>query len=258
MVHAVNPFGFAWTRRVTHENVDLNRNWVDFTQPLPVNGGYEQLHEPLCPTEWTEEVQAATLGQIQQYAARYGMPTLQDAISAGQYGHSHGLFFGGTGPCWSRSKLEEMLKAEAGTAERVIMIDFHSGLGLRGQGELISLLPPHDPGFTRARHVFGASVGNSVSALVSGEFLAWAPALLANAEVTTLALEFGTVDVFQVLHALRADNWLHTHGDPCSREAGPIRAAIRAAFYDEGADWQAMVIGQAHLAIRQALAGLRL
>src|SRR5581483_10193540 len=34
-VHAINPYGFAWLRRVTEENVDLNRNWVDFDRPLP-------------------------------------------------------------------------------------------------------------------------------------------------------------------------------------------------------------------------------
>ena len=34
LVHAINPHGFAWSRRVTQENVDLNRNFlVDFTAP---------------------------------------------------------------------------------------------------------------------------------------------------------------------------------------------------------------------------------
>lgn len=30
LIHAINPYGFSWRRRVTHENVDLNRNWVNF------------------------------------------------------------------------------------------------------------------------------------------------------------------------------------------------------------------------------------
>jgi len=36
-LHALNPYGFSHIRRVTHENVDLNRNFQDFSQPLPVN-----------------------------------------------------------------------------------------------------------------------------------------------------------------------------------------------------------------------------
>lgn len=28
LIHAVNPFGFAWVRRVNEDNVDLNRNFL--------------------------------------------------------------------------------------------------------------------------------------------------------------------------------------------------------------------------------------
>lgn len=34
LVHAINPWGFAWIRRTTAEGVDLNRNFVDFSGPL--------------------------------------------------------------------------------------------------------------------------------------------------------------------------------------------------------------------------------
>ena len=32
-IHALNPFGFAWLRRVNEDNVDLNRNFQDFLSP---------------------------------------------------------------------------------------------------------------------------------------------------------------------------------------------------------------------------------
>ena len=35
LVHALNPYGFAWLRRVNEDNVDLNRNFRDFTEPPP-------------------------------------------------------------------------------------------------------------------------------------------------------------------------------------------------------------------------------
>ena len=40
IIHAINPYGFAWTRRVNEDNVDVNRNWVDFSAPPPANPGY--------------------------------------------------------------------------------------------------------------------------------------------------------------------------------------------------------------------------
>src|SRR5436190_545946 len=39
-VHAINPYGFAWNRRVTEEGNDLNRNYVDHSKPYPINKGY--------------------------------------------------------------------------------------------------------------------------------------------------------------------------------------------------------------------------
>ena len=43
-IHALNPYGFSHVRRVTQENVDLNRNFHDFSAPLPVNEGYRRVH----------------------------------------------------------------------------------------------------------------------------------------------------------------------------------------------------------------------
>ena len=37
LIHAINPSGFAWVRRVTEDNVDLNRNFIDHARPHPVN-----------------------------------------------------------------------------------------------------------------------------------------------------------------------------------------------------------------------------
>jgi hypothetical protein len=35
LIHALNPFGFAWLRRVNEDNIDLNRNFHDFSKSLP-------------------------------------------------------------------------------------------------------------------------------------------------------------------------------------------------------------------------------
>ena len=40
LVHAINPYGFAWTRRVNEDNADLNRNFRDFAMPAPVSPAY--------------------------------------------------------------------------------------------------------------------------------------------------------------------------------------------------------------------------
>src|SRR5688572_13023566 len=50
-VHAINPYGFAWTRRVTEEGNDLNRNYVDHGKPYPVNEGYLEIADFLVPAD---------------------------------------------------------------------------------------------------------------------------------------------------------------------------------------------------------------
>ena len=59
-VHALNPYGFSWLRRTTHENVDLNRNFQDFAKPLPRNAAYDRIAHLIVPAEWppTPEVKA--------------------------------------------------------------------------------------------------------------------------------------------------------------------------------------------------------
>ena len=78
-VHALNPHGFSHVRRVTQENVDLNRNFQDFSKPLPENTAYKEVQQLLLPDQWppNEANQQATM----DYIAKNGMPKLQAAVS---------------------------------------------------------------------------------------------------------------------------------------------------------------------------------
>jgi hypothetical protein len=261
MIHAINPYGFSWLRRVTHENVDLNRNWVDFDAPLPTNPGYDAIADAAVPAEWTPDAQAASAKALGAYIGSHGAAAFQQAISGGQYRHSGGLFFGGAGPSWSRSTQSAIFAEYLGRAAKVAIIDYHTGLGPWGYGERIVTDAPGSAGYERARAWYGSGVtspsgGTSTSAAITGDGLEAAPRLLPRAEVTGMAIEVGTLSLMEVLLALRADAWLHAHGDPLSPEAAPIKAQVRAAFYGDADDWKGMVAGQSLLAVRQAIAGL--
>lgn len=261
LVHAVNPYGFAWLRRVTEDNVDLNRNWIDFSKRRPANQAYDSLHDLFCPAEWTEEVQAATAAALLRFAAEHGSAMLQAAMSAGQFSHADGLFYGGAGPSWSRRTQTAIYQQHLGHAAKVGIIDFHTGLGPWGFGEQIVVEHAASPGFARAQAWYGAAItspssGTSTSADITGDGLSAAPSILPKAQVTGMALEVGTLSLAHVTLALRADAWLHAHGDPTGPSAAPIKAQIRDAFYGDTDDWKGMVAGQSMLVARQALAGL--
>ena len=99
--------------------------------------------------------------------------------------------------------------------------------------------------------------GESVSAELVGDWLARVDDWLAPAEVTAAALEYGTVDTISVLQALRADAWLHAHGEPTGDEAVPVRAAVRAAFADDDPAWIAALWPRFAEVFAAALAGVR-
>lgn len=261
LVHAINPYGFAWLRRVTHENVDLNRNWVDFDAPLPANRRYEELQAAILPDEWTEASRADSKAIFDAFAAEHGFPALQQALTGGQYSHAAGILYGGHAPSWSRRTQSAIFGNYLRQARRIAILDYHTGLGPWGYAEEICTAPRDTPEFHRAARFFGSGVvsvasGDSSSARLSGDGLTAAYTLLPHADVTSIAMEYGTQPIAMVLDALRADAWLHAHGDPASPQGRAIKRQIRDAFYGDADDWKGMVAGQSLLVTRQALAGL--
>jgi hypothetical protein len=262
LVHAINPYGFAWLRRVTHENVDLNRNWIDFSDALPRRPEYDDIAPALCPSEWTAESRAQTLATLHGYIAKHGQPTFVEAVSGGQYHHPRGLFYGGTAPTAARRTLESIFATRLSGAQRIGIIDYHTGLGPYGYGELMVSAPRGSDAYERARSWYGTTVipvgsADSASATIGGDWLSAAPKLLPNALVSTIAIEFGTVPLLQVLDALRADNWLHAHGNPEASWPDPIKQQILGAFYVDSDVWRGMVLGQSLAVCRQTIAGLQ-
>ncbi len=240
-IHAFNPYGFAWVRRVNEDNVDLNRNFVDWSQPPPANEDYGGLAHLIVPESWDDETQQATTLQLLAHAEEVGFPRLQEVVSGGQYSHPTGVFYGGSGPVWSHRWMVDQLPRLVGSASRLGLIDLHTGLGPWGHGELISHESADMAGYRRGTAWWGdvrsMMDGESVSAQLSGDWLGAVDRLLPGVEITAVALEFGTVDVVSVLQALRADAVLHAHGDPRSAGAELVRAQVRAAFADDDPAW---------------------
>ena len=261
LVHAINPYGFAWIRRVNEDNVDLNRNCIDFAGAVPDNPGYDELADALVPDRWDEQTQQATAGTLLEYASAHGVDVLQDAVSRGQYRHATGVFYGGRQPVWSQRTLAAIAHDTLHGAARTGIIDLHTGLGPFGVGELIASHP--DPaGRARLSAWYGPdgytlpSEGTSVSADVNGDVLDGLDEWAESDEITGVAIEWGTVDIVEVSNALRGDAWLHAHGDPRGPEAGPIKAALRAAFAPEDPQWAEMVWDRFTEVTNEATAGL--
>ena len=249
LVHAVNPYGFSHIRRVTEDNVDLNRNFLDFSKPSPASPRYAEIHDLLVPSDW--DGPGRTRAEVALKAWRDingGMRAYQTVVAGGQYTFPDGMFFGGQCAAWSNQTFQAIVKKHGAAAKRVGLIDIHSGLGPTGYGEPISILAPDTPGFERARTWWGGEVtsligGTSKSPPVTGPLIGSIEETLPHAETTSIGLEFGTVELLAVLDAIRGDNWLYARGlksglsldSPLARN---IKKKIRDALYVDTDDWK--------------------
>jgi len=258
-IHGLNPYGFSWIRRTTHENVDLNRNFQDFGKPLPRNPAYDRLSHLIVPADWppTPEVKAG----IAQFLADHGPKALQAAVSSGQYEHPQGLFYGGHNPTWSQQTLRHVLQDHGRRCRRLAWIDLHTGLGPSGHGERIWAGPDDAPAIARARRWWGEQVtsiydGSSESALLTGLMWFAAGQECPQAEYTGIAMEYGTVPFEQVMDALRAEQWLENHPEAPAAQRQQIKRQMRDAFYTDTDVWKERIVEQGVQAAQQAVAGL--
>lgn len=260
MVHALNCYGFANVRRVTEDNVDLNRNFVDHDKPYPDNMGYRDIHHLLLPQDWTpSSVKQANKG-LAIFRSEHGADALQKAISGGQYSHPDGVFFGGIKPGWSNTLLRSIVNQCCLNKVHVALLDFHTGLGPNGVGELI-LNGDFKQSYDRAQSWYNHEVtsfqdGSSTSAELTGLMcFAFLDAIPAD-KLTGIAVEYGTVSIAEVISALRFDNWINLYETPDSDRWREGKQVVRDAFYCDNDEWKEKVWERAQWVLTHAYKGL--
>jgi hypothetical protein len=261
MIHAINPYGFAWLRRVTQEGVDLNRNFLDPSRPAPLNPGYAAIADDLLPASLTGPAAEAADARLAAYRKQVGDLAYFRTVASGQYTHPDGMFYGGDGPTWSHRTTNEIIARHLVGRPDVAVVDFHTGLGPFGYGDPITNYPVDSAGSDRVRAFWGDSVtemqrGQTLPMVKDGSTHDGYLRALPESRVTFATLEFGTYDRDVGRKALRADHWLHKHGDPLGAEAGPIRQALRRQYFPDTADWKEAVLFRGHQVVRMAINGL--
>lgn len=259
MIHALNPFGFAYLRRFNEDNVDLNRNFVDHSLTYPENPEYDRLVNLIEPEKFTAIDNFFTMLKISRLLLCSGIRELQSAVTYGQYNHPHGLFYGGRKATWSNIILHDIVGRFLGIVARATIIDFHTGLGPYAVGEIILNDSAGEPAYQRACAWWGAEnvkstvSGESVSADLSGTVKLAFDRMMPDTEVTGVGLEFGTLPPLKVFWALRAENWLYHHGGQNHPAAVRIKEQLRKAFYPDDPEWRKSVWAQGRQVTEQAM-----
>ncbi|MEF3076310.1 DUF2817 domain-containing protein [Methylobacter sp. Wu1] len=254
MIHALTPWGYAWQRRCDADGVDLNRNVVDFSKPLPGNPGYESLR-PILFLADAGQRQAA----FADWERKYGRESLESAISAGQYVDASGPFYGGRAPAHGRRVVEDLIDKYDLHQRDLAVIDLHTGLGSYGYGEIICDHEPDSFGTSVARRWYGDSValpalGTSSSVPKIG-LLDYAWHAVMNERSCYITLEFGTFKTDQLFEVLLLDHQLWSQSDNRQTRLEHARR-MRHHFCPDDQAWKEMVLFRARQVFSQALRGL--
>ncbi len=212
LIHALNPFGFAWQRRFNEENVDLNRNFLlaeqTYSGAPPLCGLFRR---ELKPAAWRFGFQNARIAKL---ALLHGLRSFWDTLPVGQYEHPDWLFFGGSARSQSAQLVDRLLPTLLERCQEIVHLDFHTGLGRWTNWEL--LLPEQDVAGNADwwRNRFGATKVKEASNIarsykIRGGFGAWLQARFPNCRYRFATAEFGTYSPMRVIHALT--NELHWH-----------------------------------------------
>jgi hypothetical protein len=260
LIHALNPFGFAWVRRANEENVDLNRNFLRPGEPYegspPRYAALDGLLNPKHPPRRLDALRFRL--QSARAILRHGMPELKQAIAGGQYDFPRGLFFGGTGLAQTGRILAEHLPRWIGAAANVLHLDFHTGLGRWGTGQLLVDAGIAPRRFQWLRDRFGDKVrrsdpGRSIAFQVRGDLGSWCRARFPDRSYELLCAEFGTYPPVRVLAALRAENQAHHWGRPEAASTRRAKQRLMEMFIPGSRHWRAQVIAESLAIVRRGV-----
>lgn len=246
-LHGLNPYGFAWLRRFDENNVDPNRNFLlkgERYEGFPA--GYAELDRLLNPRRPPSRWEPFSLKALFAIA-RYGMPTLKQAIAAGQYEFPRGLFFGGTGPTWTHQVLSEWLVHWLYGSRHVMHLDLHTGLGPFGACKLLIDYPLDEQQRHRLTESFGDSSfeeshSSSIAYETRGGLGRWCVSRKFAPDYLYACAEFGTYGPVQVLGGLRAENQAHHWGNHPDIASIRARQQLKELFCPSSETWRSRVI----------------
>ncbi|MCY4635056.1 MAG: M14 family metallopeptidase [Acidobacteria bacterium] len=256
LLHAVNPFGFAWRRRANEDNVDLNRNFLaDGETYGGVPEHYDRVHDLLNPATPPPRLDAFRL-RAAWAVRRHGLSVLQNAVATGQYEHSSGLFFGGREAAASTRLVQDRFWSWTRAAEEVLHLDLHTGLGDYADYRLL-VEPPHLHDLEWYRSLFDpervAAVGGDTPYAARGVMGAWLARHAGPRRYRFACLEFGTYGPLRVLAALRAENRAHHHSVASAAAYGRAKRELVECFCPARGPWRRKAHARALEVIEQAV-----
>ena len=267
LIHGMNPYGFKYLRKVTENNVDLNRNSdVDRSLFSIKNQGYAGLYDFINPPE---EVRHGSLGNKFFYITAIGkivsssMASMRQALLQGQYEFPEGFYYGGTDFEPQIYGIQPILKEISGPYTSVFIIDLHTGYGERGKLHLFPN-PVEDQKIRKSLefifngyHIDWGDTGDFYT--ITGDFCTFVGKVLPGKFVLPMLFEFGTMDSQKTLGSIRSAHIMINENQGFHRGYKNEKSEVRVKedfmelYYPPSEVWRTLVIGQSREMLEVAI-----
>ena len=267
IIHGINPYGFKYQRRVTENNVDLNRNCIPSSEGFESqNNGYAAINvwlNPKKPLLITEICNFFFPFYAIQKKLKHSMRTMRQAILQGQYQYSKGICFGGKTLEPPIKMLTPLIQEIAKGYETVFSIDLHTGYGTNGTLHLFPE-PLKDAGkrqrIERIFDGFHLDWGDSDNFYtVTGDFLSYQAQILWPKQYLSMAFEFGTMDTQTTLGAIKAlhnvmiENQGFHYGYASQKDETMTKNRFLEGYLPSSESWRSKAIQDARIVLQKAV-----
>lgn len=267
IVHGINPYGFKFNRRVTENNIDLNRNCKADDRLYEIkNEGYTYLNP------WLNSTKKVSLTKFDHfffpfYAVKkiieHSMASLRQSILQGQYQFEQGIYFGGKELEESIKDLTIIIKKTAEPYEAVFCVDLHTGYGQNGTLHLFQSPIEDQAKKEKVEQIFKGYVIDWGDAKdfynVTGDFLAYLGHVFQDKYYLPMAFEYGTLDTRKVfgsikaLHNVMIENQGVHYGYATIEDEKETKKRFAEGYYPSSERWRSKVIEDSRKMLRHAL-----
>lgn len=259
-IHALNPYGFKYRRKVTENNVDLNRNCaINKDLYASENEGYGKLTKFLMPNS------KLNFGSLRnrffhlvaiRKILQESMPVLRQAALQGQYQYDKGIYYGGKQYEPQLNQIEPFLKSIMKDFNIILNLDLHTGYGQRGKLHLFLNPVENQKVENGLKSIFsGVSIdwGNSNDFYtIKGEYVGWSNSLAEDALCIPMFFEYGTLDSQKTFGSLKSiqiminENQGNHFGYKNQKNEQKIKTLFSEMYYPKSKVWRSKVIYDSH------------
>ncbi|NOQ24801.1 MAG: DUF2817 domain-containing protein [Bacteroidales bacterium] len=266
LIHGVNPYGFKYGRRVTENNVDVNRN-SDINKELyqTINEGYPRVYDLI---NQKGKVKTRSLGnrffflKAIRSIVKESMPVFRQAVLQGQYKFPEGLFYGGNNFEPQIKDLVPIIDTICNPYKTVFALDLHTAYGERGKLHLFPS-PVKESVKKRMETIFEGSQinwgGSDDFYTITGDFVSYIGKINNDKIFIPMTFEYGTMDSqttvgsIKSLHVMVLENQVEQYGYESDIDLEKVKNDFIEMNYPSSDEWRSHIIDETKILFEKSL-----